>query len=244
MLFVVACGLSDQEIQNTATITCSIMMESRGVNAEVRIKELNAARKKIGEGAFLGRDADILISFKHGLCESLVKNDDDYESRLAEQQKQEALELAEQGKILASKRREQEQSDRKKVAEAVKKKAAENQGPLKNLTLKGKKIAAEKKPYWREREQRIAAVEKKRTREEELSAYWRSLDKTQWEELYPRQTSMQKRGWERCETMVDSVGEACKKNWRRVYNRWKQVVQERMTYNDALKKSDRGRNPD
>ena len=85
LLFVVACGPSNQKIQNTATVTCNIMAESRSMNAAVRIKEINAAREKIGETAFLGRDKDILTSLKHNLCESLVRNDDDYESQLAEQ---------------------------------------------------------------------------------------------------------------------------------------------------------------
>jgi len=244
LLFVVACGPSDQEIQNTATITCNIMTESRGMNGVVRIKEINAARKKIGEDAFLGRDTDILLSFKHDLCKSLVRNDDDYKPRLAKQQKQEALELAEQERILATKRGKQEQITKKKAAEAPRIKAEEDQERLKTFTLEGKTIAAEKKPYWIERKRRIAATEKIRVREERLIAYWRSLDKIQWEELYPQQSSMQKDGWKRCEAMVDSVGEACKKNWQRVHDRWKQVVKERMTYSDALKKSDRRRDLD
>ena len=61
------------------------MAESRSMDAAVRIKEINAAREKIGETDFLGRDKDILTSLKHNLCESLVRNDDDYESQLAEQ---------------------------------------------------------------------------------------------------------------------------------------------------------------
>ena len=244
LLFVVACGPSDQEIRSTAAITCNIMMESQGTNAVVRIKEINAARKKIGDDAFLGRDIDILQSFKHGLCQSLVKNDDDYESRLAEQQKQEVLKLAEQQIILASKKEEQEKTNRRRAAEKARIKAAKNQEGLITLTLEEKTTAAEKKSYWKEREERIAATEKIRNREERLVAYWRSLDKTQWEALYPRQTSMQKSGWERCEKMVDFAREACKKNWRKVHDRWKQVVNERMSYSDALKKSDSGRDQD
>ena len=84
-----------------------------------RVKEINTAREKIGEDAFLGKDTDILLSFKHDLCESLVRNDDDYKSRLAEQQKREALELKDQERLFVGKRGEQEQIDREKRAAAA-----------------------------------------------------------------------------------------------------------------------------
>ena len=220
------------------------MAESRSMNAAVRIKEINAAREKIGETAFLGRDKDILTSLKHNLCESLVRNDDDYESQLAEQKKQEALKLTEQERILESKRGKQEQLNSAKAADAATVKTKENK-KRPNLSMLEKKlsIASEKKTYWRDRKERIAALEKTRIWEEKLVTYWRNLNKAQWEELYPQQTSKQKDGWERCETMVDSAREGCKKSWRRVNDRWRQVVKERMNYWDTLKKSYRGRDP-
>ena len=244
LIFVVACGPSNQEIQNATTITCNIMTESRSMDAVILVKEINAAREKIGEDVFLGSHTDISLSFKHDLCESLVRNDDDYESRLAELQNQEALELAEQEKVLESKKIGQEKIDREERAETARTQAAANHKHLKLSMLEEKKsIAAEKKPYWREKEERIIFAEKIRIRDERLEAYWRSLDKSQWEELYPQQTSMLKTGWERCDKIEVFARESCKKNWRRVNNRWRQVVKERMTYWDALKKSNRGLDP-
>ena len=75
-LALVACGPSQKEIDNIATVTCNIMGESRNMDAALRIKEINAAREKIGQEPYLGNDDTIKASFVLGLCEELVKNDD------------------------------------------------------------------------------------------------------------------------------------------------------------------------
>ena len=95
LILVIARGPSNEEVQNTATKTWDIMTESRTIDAVIKVKGINAAREKINEDGFLGRDTDILLPFKRDLCERRVSNDDDYESLLAEQQNQEALGLSE-----------------------------------------------------------------------------------------------------------------------------------------------------
>lgn len=67
-----ACGPSEEEIKNTAIITCNIIAESRKMDAAMRIKEVNSAREKLGGRPFLGRDEDIKAAIKEGLCERLV----------------------------------------------------------------------------------------------------------------------------------------------------------------------------
>ena len=52
------------------------------MDSAFRIKEINAAREKIGAGPYLGNDAQIRGSFELGLCEELVKGDGSYEAAL------------------------------------------------------------------------------------------------------------------------------------------------------------------
>ena len=95
-LSLAACGPSQQEIDDTATITCNIMAESRNMDAAFRIKEVNAAREKIGAGPYLGDDEQIRDSFEMGLCKELVKGDGSYEVGLLKYQRElEAALLAE-----------------------------------------------------------------------------------------------------------------------------------------------------
>jgi hypothetical protein len=82
LLLLTSCGPSPQEKEEIAVVTCNIMGESRNMESATRIKEINAAREKIGEDLFLGSDYEIRNSFKYGLCKELVLNDD-YDSKLA-----------------------------------------------------------------------------------------------------------------------------------------------------------------
>ena len=78
------------------------MGESRNMDASLRIKEINAARKEIGEDRYLDTDEKIKKSFEYGLCKELVLNDPNYdvllkEKRLAaeEAQKKQLAEIEE-----------------------------------------------------------------------------------------------------------------------------------------------------
>lgn len=81
-LALTACGPSQEEIDNTAIITCNIMGESRNMDAAMRIKEINAAREKIGADPYLGTDATIKESFEWGLCIDLVKDGAVFQTKL------------------------------------------------------------------------------------------------------------------------------------------------------------------
>lgn len=82
-LVLVACGPSQQDIDNIAIVTCNIMGESRNMDAAMRIKEINAAREKIGAEPYLRTDETIKTSFDFGLCEELVKSDNLYDQKLS-----------------------------------------------------------------------------------------------------------------------------------------------------------------
>ena len=73
-LTLIACGPSQDEKENIAAVTCSIMGESRNMDGAIRVREMNAAREKIGGEPFLRGDAVIKEAFEYGLCEELVLN--------------------------------------------------------------------------------------------------------------------------------------------------------------------------
>ena len=100
-----ACGPSQEDIDNTATITCNIMGESRNMDAAFRIKEINAAREKIGEAPYLGDDDGIKESYQWGMCEELVKNDDSTYQNLLDAVIEARLEPARIASEMAAKQR-------------------------------------------------------------------------------------------------------------------------------------------
>ena len=94
-LTLVSCGPSPQEKEEIAIITCNVLEASRSMDAAMRIKEINAAREKMGEDAFLGNDDVIEESFDYGLCKELVLNDPLYKDKITEVEKQIEIDLAE-----------------------------------------------------------------------------------------------------------------------------------------------------
>jgi len=80
---LISCGPSPEEMATVAIVTCNIMAETKNMDGALRIKEINAAREKLGKPAFLGSDDVIKESFEYGLCTSLVlNNDNDYRDLL------------------------------------------------------------------------------------------------------------------------------------------------------------------
>ena len=105
VIFVIAsCGMSDADKEEIAIITCNVMGESRNMDAAMRIKELNAAREKIGEERFLLTDAVIKESMKYSLCKDLVLNDS-YDEKLNNLKAIEAEQKLAEAKIKAEKQR-------------------------------------------------------------------------------------------------------------------------------------------
>jgi hypothetical protein len=98
ILFLFGCGPTLQEKEEIAIITCNIMGESRNMDASMRIKEINSARERIREDAFLEKDSVIKESFKYDLCKELVMNDPLYRDKINEINRQELLIIKEQEK--------------------------------------------------------------------------------------------------------------------------------------------------
>ncbi len=83
VIFLAACGPSQEEKQNIAKVTCSIMAETRNMDSAIRVEKVNDARVKIGGEPFLQGDEEIKRSFKYGLCELLVLNDPGYDASIS-----------------------------------------------------------------------------------------------------------------------------------------------------------------
>ena len=72
------------------------MSESRNMDASMRIKEINLARERIREDAFLEKDNSIKESFEYDLCKELVMNDPLYREKINEIKRQELSIIKEQ----------------------------------------------------------------------------------------------------------------------------------------------------
>ena len=111
------CGMSSEERQKIAAVSCSIMSETRNMDAAIRVREINAAREKLGEPPYLHGDRGITESFEYGLCSSLVLNDPAYYPTLEKLQKIEAEERRQRleiQRIAAAEREEKERLAREK----------------------------------------------------------------------------------------------------------------------------------
>ena len=96
------------------------MGESRNMDGAFRIKEINMAREKLGEPAFLGSDDEIKLYFSSGLCVSLVLNDD-FKRKLVEVMLKKEIERAE----IEERQAAAEAEERRAAAEAAERRAAE-----------------------------------------------------------------------------------------------------------------------
>ena len=60
LFLLTSCGPSQEEKQRIAAVTCSIMGETRNMDAAVRVEKMNEAREKIGAEPFLSGDDAIV----------------------------------------------------------------------------------------------------------------------------------------------------------------------------------------
>ena len=131
-LLLVGCSMPQEEKENIAAVTCSIMSETRNMDAAIRVEKMNDARDKIDGEPFLRGDAAIKEAFDWGLCQELVLNET-YDERLkslkdAERERTEAIQErerlaweagAEDRKIAAEKKRLEEDKRRAEIMEEV-----------------------------------------------------------------------------------------------------------------------------
>ena len=117
--------LAQEKAYRIAAVTCSIMSETRNMDAAIRVEKMNDAREKISGEPFLRGDDAIKEALDWGLCQELVLNEN-YDETLqplkdakrereriaAEKQAEEnriaAEKLAEEQRIAAEKRAEEQ----------------------------------------------------------------------------------------------------------------------------------------
>jgi antitoxin component YwqK of YwqJK toxin-antitoxin module len=123
-LTLIACGPSQDEKEKIAAVSCAVMEETRNMDGAIRVREMNAAREKIGGEPFLRGDAVIKEAFEYGLCEELVLDVAIYDETLRrlkyakrERERIAAEKQAEEERIAAEKRAEKERIAAEKRAE-------------------------------------------------------------------------------------------------------------------------------
>ena len=95
------CGMSLEEKERIAKVTCSIIGETRNMDSALRVEKVNEVRDQIGEEPFLAGDYVIKESVEFGICPELILNDPNYDSLLS---------------ALRSEKREQERIERERRA--------------------------------------------------------------------------------------------------------------------------------
>ena len=154
LVLLASCGLSQDEKENIAAITCSIMSETRNMDAAVRVREMNEAREKIGGEPFLDGDDAIKEAFEYGLCHELVL-DESYNKTLRfrkdairEIKKAAAEKKAKEQRIAAERRAEEQRIAAEKRAEEQRI-AAEKRAEEQRIAAE-KQIIADSKPTVKE----------------------------------------------------------------------------------------------
>ncbi len=118
--------LAEEKANRISAVTCSIMGETRNMDAAVRVREMNDAREKIGGEPFLGGDDAIKEAFEWGLCQELVLNEN-YDETLQtlkdakrERERIAAEKRAEEQRIAAEKRAEEQRiaAEKKRISDA------------------------------------------------------------------------------------------------------------------------------
>ena len=121
LVLLASCG-SSQKDKNIAAVTCSIMSETRNMDAAIRVREMNDAREKIGGEPFLKGDDAIQEAFEWGVCQELVLGTYDEILQPLKDAKRERERIArekqaEEQRIAAEKRAEEQRIAAEKRAE-------------------------------------------------------------------------------------------------------------------------------
>jgi hypothetical protein len=133
--------LAQEKANRIAAVTCSIMSETRNMDAAVRVEKMNEARDKIGGEPFLRGDNAIKEALEWGLCQKLVLNETYDETLLSlKNDKRERDRIAaEKRRVAAEKRAEEERILNEKIAEN--RRIAEEKRAEEERTFKRKKRA-------------------------------------------------------------------------------------------------------
>jgi len=137
--------LAQEKAIRIAAVTCSIMGETRNMDAAVRVEKMNDAREKIGGEPFLRGDSAIQEAFEWGLCLRLVLNEnyDETLQPLKDAKRERERIAAEEQRIAAEKRAEEQRIAAEKRAEEQRI-AAEKRAEKQRIAAEKQRIADSK----------------------------------------------------------------------------------------------------
>ena len=118
ILFVNSCGVSNEEKERVAAVTCSVIEESIMLNASFRVEKMNDAREKLKLPPFLDGDDEIQRSIKFDTCKMLVINDENYKQKTDILESEFNIELERLAKEKAEREAEAKRKRLEKLAEA------------------------------------------------------------------------------------------------------------------------------
>tara|TARA_B110001450_G_scaffold252091_1_gene273208 strand:+ start:286 stop:1179 length:894 start_codon:yes stop_codon:yes gene_type:complete len=152
--------LAKEKADRTAAVTCSILGETRNMDAAIRVEKMNDAREKIGGEPFLRGDDAIQEAFEWGLCQELVLNENYDEILQPLKDAQREIERIAREKELEERRiATEKRAEEQRIAAE---KLAEEQRIATEKRAEKQRIAAER--------QRIAAEKRERIQREEFAA--------------------------------------------------------------------------
>jgi antitoxin component YwqK of YwqJK toxin-antitoxin module len=169
LVLLTSCGPSQEEKERVAAVTCTIMAETREIDAAIRVEKMNEARDKIGGEPFLRGDYAIKEAFQWELCQELVLNEAYDENLQAlkdairDRERIAAEKRAEENRVAAEKQRIA--AEKQRIAAEKQRIAAEKRAEENRLAAEKQRIAAEKRAEENRvaaEKQRIAAAEKQR----------------------------------------------------------------------------------
>ena len=150
-IFISSCGISNEEKERVASVTCSIIQETKNLESSLRVEKVNEAREKIKLPPYLDGDDEIKRSIQFDTCKLLITNDEFYFDKTNQLEKDF---LKEQARLKAEQEalRERVEAEQKAKAQRI---AAE-------FIAEKERIAAEEKA-----EKERIAVEQKIAKENE-----------------------------------------------------------------------------
>ena len=118
LFFINSCGVSNEEKERVAAVTCSVIEESIMLDASFRVEKINDAREKLKLPPFLDGDDEIQRSVKFDTCKMLVLNDENYTKKTDMLEIDFNIELKRLAKEKAEREAEAERNRLEKLAEA------------------------------------------------------------------------------------------------------------------------------
>jgi len=91
-IFLIGCGISEEEKLTKAQVACAIMAETRNMDGAQRVERINQVREEIGEPPYLKGDELVRTAFQWDMCERLVANVKNWEADLRDAPLNEELE--------------------------------------------------------------------------------------------------------------------------------------------------------